>query len=100
MSTLATEASVYQNFNNKANSECGQSGMNTNMGSDMFSYPHYLVLVLFYRQNTNILKTSLMYRTEQIINCITLKLLQCLVTLHTYTTIYNFVDKTGHNNNG
>jgi len=36
-------------------------------------------------------------RTEQNINVITLKLLQFLVT---HTTIYNFGDKTGHNNNG
>jgi len=28
------------------------------------------------------------------------KLFQFLVTLHTYTTIYNCGDKTGHNNNG
>jgi len=33
-------------------------------------------------------------RTEQNINFITLKLLQFLVTLHTYTTIYNFGDKS------
>ena len=39
-------------------------------------------------------------RTEQKRICITLKLLQLLGTLHTYTTIYNFGDKTGHNNNG
>ena len=39
-------------------------------------------------------------RTEQNRNVITLKLLQFLVTFHTYTTIYNFGDKTGHNNNG
>jgi len=38
--------------------------------------------------------------TEQNRNCITLKLLQFLVTLHTYTTIYNVGDKTGHTNNG
>jgi len=38
--------------------------------------------------------------TEQNKNVITLKLLQFIVTLHTYTTIYNFGDKTGHNNNG
>jgi len=31
-------------------------------------------------------------RTEQNRNFITLKLLQFLVTLHTYTTIYNFGD--------
>jgi len=36
------------------------------------------------------------YRTEQNRICITLILLQ----LHTYTTIYNFGDKTGHNNTG
>ena len=35
----------------------------------------------------------------QNITFITLKLLQFLVTLHTYTTIYNSGDKTGHNNN-
>ena len=33
--------------------------------------------------------------TEQNRNLITLKLLQFLVTLHTYSTIYNFGDKTG-----
>ena len=36
--------------------------------------------------------------TEQNRNFITLKLLQFLVTLHTYRTIYNFGDKTGHTN--
>ena len=40
------------------------------------------------------------YGIEQNRNDITLKLLQFLVTLHTYTTIYNFGDKAGHNNNG
>jgi len=38
--------------------------------------------------------------TEQNRHFITLKLLQFLVTLHTYTTIYNFGDTTGHYNNG
>ena len=33
--------------------------------------------------------------TEQNRNFITLKLLQFLVTLHTYTTIYNVGDKQG-----
>jgi len=37
---------------------------------------------------------------EQIRTFITLKLSQFLVTLHTYTTIYNLDDKTVHNNNG
>mgnify|MGYP007133250578 CR=1 FL=1 len=40
------------------------------------------------------------HRTEQNKYFNTLKLLQFIVTLHTYTTIYNFGDKTGHNNNG
>ena len=34
-----------------------------------------------------------MNRTEHNRNVITLKLLQFLVTVHTYTTIYNFGDK-------
>ena len=39
-------------------------------------------------------------RTEQNINFIPLKLLKFLVTLQTYTTIYNFSDTTGHIYNG
>ena len=41
-----------------------------------------------------------LFLLEQNIYFITLKLLQILVTLHTYTTIYKFGDKTGHTNNG